>query len=216
MLFAGNPFLKLKYHVVLTHLPCVRWQNMRHRNPIMKTTWKSYEEVASYLLRQNAHEFGLKRIEGKQIMQGRRSRTSWEIDAKGVQEGNEGFVIIECRRYTTSKQNQEKLGSLAYRIIDTGAGGGIVVSPLGIQEGAAKIAASENILNVQLDANSTTTDFAMKFLNKLMIGISDGMSLGDFASIEVASRTCQTCSRRFTPVENEMICPDCQAKSSSK
>lgn len=177
-----------------------------------KTTWKSYEEVASYLLRQNAREFGLRSIEGKQIMQGRRSGTNWEIDAKGVREGNEGFVIIECRRYTTSKQNQEKLGGLAYRIVDTGADGGIVVSPLGIQEGAAKIAASENILNVQLDANSTTTDFVMKFLNKLMIGISDRAIFSDSVSIEVL-RTCQTCGKQFKVVENEKICPDCQAKS---
>jgi len=178
----------------------------------MDTTWKSYEEVAAYLLDQNAHELGLKRVEGKQKIHGHRSGTSWKIDAKGIREGNEGLVIIECRRYLTSRQNQEKLGSLTYRIIDTGAVGGIIVSPLGIQEGAAKVAASENILNVQLDANSTPTDFAMKFLNKLMIGIGEGVVLGDFPSIEV-SKTCQTCGKQFTAVENEKICPDCQSLS---
>lgn len=188
---------------------------MRHRNPIMETTWKSYEEVAAYLLDQNAHEFGLKRVEGKQTIHGRRSGTSWKIDAKGIREGNEGFVIIECKRYTTSKLNQEKLGGLAWRIKDTGTDGGIIVSPLGIQKGAAKIATSENILNVQLDANSTPTVFAMKFLNKLMIGIEERVRLGDSASIEV-SRTCQTCGKQFKVVENEKICPDCQAKPASK
>ena len=151
----------------------------------MQTTWKSYEEVAAYLLDQNAHEFGLEKVEGKQTIHGCKSGTSWEIDAKGIREGNEGFVIIECRRYTTSKQNQEKLGSLAYRIVDTGAAGGIIVSPLGIQEGAAKIAASENIINVQLHANSTTTEYVMKFLTKLMLGIKNGVVFGDSASLEV-------------------------------
>lgn len=181
----------------------------------MKTIWKSYEEVAAYLLGQNAHEFGLKGIKGNQTIHGRRSGTSWTIDAKGIREGNKGFVIIECRRYTTSKQNQEKLGSLAYRIIDTGADGGIIVSPLGIQGGAAKVAAGENILNVQLDANSTPTEFAMKFLNKLMIGIAEGVVLGDILSIEV-SRTCQTCGKQFTLMGNETICPDCQSNSAFK
>lgn len=181
----------------------------------MKTTWKSYEEVAAYLLDQNAHEFGLKRVEGKQTIPGYRSGTSWEIDAKGIWEGNEGFVIIECRRYTTSKQNQGKLGSLAFQIIDTGAVSGIIVSPLGIQKGAAKIAASLNILNVQLDANCTPTVFAMKFLKKLMIGIEERVVLGDIPLIEV-SRTCQTCGKQFTFVENENICPDCQANSAFK
>lgn len=99
----------------------------------MTTEWQSYEEVAAYLLNQCACEFGLSNVEDKQSVNGIRSQTEWAIDAKGVSEGNEGFVIIECRRYTTSKQNQERIASLAYRILDTGAQGGIIVSPLGLQ-----------------------------------------------------------------------------------
>jgi hypothetical protein len=175
----------------------------------MKTTWRTYEEVAAYLLEQNARRFGLERIEGKQKIEGQISGTSWEIDAKGIREGNEGFIIIECRRYTTSKQSQEKLGSLAYTIKDTGAVGGIIVSPLGIQEGAEKIADSENIINVQLDANCTPTDFVMKFLNMVMIGLSGTLGLSGVVSMKV-TRTCQTCGIRFVAVENERICPDCQ------
>jgi len=176
------------------------------------THWKSYEEVAAYLLDQNAKEFGLDRVEGRQTLHGRRSGTNWQIDAKGIREGGEGFVIIECRRYTTSKQNQERMGSLAYRIIDSGADCGIIVSPMGIQEGAAKIATAENILNVQLDANSTPTEFAMRFLNKLMVGIAERVVLGDSASVEVL-RICRTCGERFTVMENERMCPDCRPKS---
>ncbi|WP_411153065.1 restriction endonuclease [Streptomyces sp. A30] len=79
---------------------------------------------------------------------GKRSGTEWEIDGKGVKVGDEGFVIIECRRYTTSKQKQEQVAGLAYRIIDTEADGAIIVSPLGLQEGAAKVAEAENIRTV--------------------------------------------------------------------
>ena len=68
----------------------------------MTTKWQSYEEVATYLLNQFASEFGLSKVEGKQSVLGLRSQTNWEIDAKGIREGNEGFVIIECRRYETS------------------------------------------------------------------------------------------------------------------
>ncbi|MBM3154571.1 MAG: hypothetical protein FJ008_04480 [Chloroflexi bacterium] len=182
---------------------------MRHRKPNTKPSWKSYEEVAAYLLDQNAHKFGLKTVEGKQKIRGNRSGTVWEIDAKGIREENVGFVIIECRRYTTSRQNQEKLGSLAYRIMDTGAVGGIIVSPLNVQEGAKKIAASENILSVQLDANSTPTDFVMRFLNKLMVGLSNGVRLSDTCSLEVLI-TCQSCSMKFRVETNEKICPNCQ------
>lgn len=103
-------------------------------------------------------------------MQGKRSGTGWEIDAKGVRASDGGFFIVECRRYTTSRQNQEKIGALAYRIIDSGAAGGIIVSPLGLQEGAEKVAAAENIFNVRLDENSTRHQFAMQFLNKFVVG----------------------------------------------
>lgn len=138
----------------------------------MSSNWKSYEDVARHLLDQWAEHFGLERVEGKQKVEGRRSGTNWTIEAKGVCIGSEGFVIVECRRYTTSRQKQEHLAGLAYRILDTGAEGGIIVSLLGLQEGAAKIAQAENIHQVTIDPDSTTTDYIMKFLNKTMVAKS--------------------------------------------
>ena len=122
------------------------------------------------MLNQIANEFGLERFEGKQKLLGQRSGIEWEIDAKGVGEGNEIFFIVECRRYTASRQNQEKLGGLAYRIIDTETKGGIIVSPLGLQEGAAKLAQAENIYSVMLDENSTRTEYVLRFLEKMRVG----------------------------------------------
>jgi hypothetical protein len=177
----------------------------------METHWKNYEEVARHLLDRFAHEFGLVKVEGKQVIKGRRSGTKWEIDAKGVREGNESFVIVECRRYTKSKQDQEKLGSLAYRILDTGAHGGIIVSPLGIQEGAAIIAAAENILNVRLNAKSTPHDFCMQFLNKMMLGLSETMTVSETVTVTI-SQACQSCGKEFIVRENEQNCPKCRNK----
>jgi hypothetical protein len=134
--------------------------------------WETYEDVAVYILDQIASELGLDKVEGKQDVYGSRSGTNWEIDGKGVKVGGEGFVIIECRRYTKSKQKQEQVAGLAYRIIDTGAAGGIIVSPLGLQEGAAKVAAAENIQEVHMDANSTHTDYVLQFLNHIFAGIA--------------------------------------------
>lgn len=153
------------------------------------TPWKSYQEVAAYLLNQFACEFGLERVEGKQMIHGLQSGTNWEIDAKGIHQGNTGFLIIECRRYTTSRQNQEKVGSLAYRIIDTGAAGGIIVSPLGLQEGAEKVATAENIVSVQLDQNSTQHGYILQFLNKVMVGFADSLSLSDSLEFELRDKS---------------------------
>jgi hypothetical protein len=146
--------------------------------------WESYEEVAVFLLDQIAEVLGLERVEGKQALIGNRSSTRWVVDGKGVKLAGEGFIIIECRRYTKSKQKQEDVGALAYRMDDTGAAGGIVVSPLGLQEGAAKVAAAENIQTVYMDENSTSTDYILKFLNKAFVGMSDTVNLTDEATVE--------------------------------
>ncbi len=170
--------------------------------------WEKYEEVAAYLLNQNAKEFGLEKVQGKQAVAGLRSGTKWVIDAKGIKENNEGFVIVECRRYTTSKQNQEKIGALAYRIIDSGASGGIIVSPLGLQSGAQKVASAEEILEVQLEADCTPKEFTMRFLNKLMVGVHDTIGMSDFC-VPSLVRTCHCCGKRFEVQQNETTCREC-------
>jgi hypothetical protein len=147
--------------------------------------WESYEQVGTYLLDQFAAEFGLNRVEGKQDVAGQRSGTSWQIDAKGVRQGSDGFLIVEFRRNTTSRQSQEKMGGLAYRIIDTGAKGGIIVSPLGLQEGAEKIAAAENVVNVILNESCNRYEYIMGFLNKVMIGVQDTATGKDIAEVKV-------------------------------
>ena len=171
-------------------------------------TWRTYEEIATYLLNENAKEFGLEKVEGKQSVPGQSSGTNWVIDAKGIKDDGVGFVIVECRRYTISKQNQEKIGALAYRIIDTGASGGIIVSPIGLQSGAKKVASSEGILEVMLDADCTPHEFTMSFLNKLMIGIHDAVLIGDEVTATV-HRVCEQCGDQFELKENEKICPQC-------
>jgi len=150
--------------------------------------WESYEQVAAYLLDQFANEFGLERVEGKQEVVGQRSGTTWEIDAKGIRAGDTGFVIVECRRYTTSRQSQGKISALAYTILDSGAEGGIVVSPLGLQEGALRVAAAENIVSVQLDQNSTRHEYILRFLNKVMVGLQDSLTFKGSLEMELRDK----------------------------
>jgi len=163
--------------------------------------WKSYEEVGTYLLDQFAVELGLASIEVKQKITGKKSGTPWEIDAKGIHQGNKGFVIIEFRCYTTSRQTQEKIGALAYKIIDTGAKGGIIVSPLGLQEGAKKIATAEKIINVKLNENCNYHKYMMQFLNRVMIGTRDTIGITDSVEIEIRNNATKT----GLPITNENI-----------
>lgn len=135
------------------------------------TSWESYEEVARFLLGKwgDAIGLGLERVEGKQTLVGR-SGMLWTIDAKAVRTGGEAILVVECRRYTTSRLKPEAIGALAYRISDIGASGGIVVTPIGVQRGGHLIANAENIHVVQLDADSATTGYLMRFLGNVIIG----------------------------------------------
>lgn len=139
-------------------------------------TWETYEKVAQHLLDEFAVHFELGRVEGKQIVPGQ-SGATWEIDAKGVKVDGEGFVIVECRRHTTSGLPQESLGALAFRIHDTQAAGAIVVTPLDLQAGAQKVAADANIVHVKLSPESTTTEYVMSFLDRVFIGVADTASV---------------------------------------
>jgi hypothetical protein len=134
--------------------------------------WRTYEEVASYLLNQMAEEFGLQKVEADQTVVGLRSGTKWRIEGKGIAVAGDKFVIVECRRYPKSKLDQESVGGLAYRISDAGASGGIIVTPVGLQEGAARVAAAENIVTVILDEKSSSTDYIVRFLGKIKVGMS--------------------------------------------
>lgn len=146
-------------------------------------SWHLYEEVAQHLLNQFAEHFDLGHVEGKQIIPGK-SGAEWEIDAKGVGDGGEAFLIIECRRYTKSRLKQESMAALAFRIRDTGAKGGIVVSPLGLQSGARKLADFANIQSVVLEPHSTTTDYILGFLNRVFVGVSASATVTDSVHIQ--------------------------------
>ncbi len=132
--------------------------------------WKDYESVAQFLVHELREKLGLQRAEGKQKVAGN-SGAQWEIDAKGIAVGDSGFVIIECRRWVNQRLSQEDLGALAYRIKDTGAQGGITVSPLDLQEGAKIIAQHENVKHLQIDPSSTETQYIVRFLNEVFLGL---------------------------------------------
>ncbi len=151
----------------------------------MSKKFETYEQVSQYLLDRFAADLGLDKVEGKQEIKGQQSGTTWEIDAKGIRIGNDGFVIVECRRYTTSSLKQEHLAAIAYRITDTGAKGGIVVSPLALQEGAKKIAEAEGIVEVKLNPDATKHEYVLKFLNKVMIGVRDVLSIQQSIAVRI-------------------------------
>jgi hypothetical protein len=99
------------------------------------------------------------------------------VDVRQSGSGPEGFVIIEARRYTKGRQKQEQVAALAYRIIDTEASGAILVSPLGFQEGARKVAEAEGVQEVLMSADTTPGVYLLGFLNKVFMGAAGSVSM---------------------------------------
>lgn len=146
--------------------------------------WRTYEELAKFIIQELAEEFDIGEVEGKQVIPGE-SGTNWEIDAKGIKVGDSGVVLIECRRYLTSRIKQEQMAAIAYRIKDIGAVSGITVSPLEPQEGAKILAAHENITHVVLDPESTTESYFASFFNKAFVKTTETLCIGDVYQLEI-------------------------------
>lgn len=77
------------------------------------------------------------------------------------------------------------MGTLAWSIQDTGASGGILVSPIGLQAGARKVAARAGIHEVILRQDSTTTDYMLKFLDEVRLGVSEKVNVEESITITI-------------------------------
>ena len=142
----------------------------------MPPPWSIYEDAARKVLVDLRMTLGLSSIEGKQSLAGL-SGATWEIDAKAWQDGGDGFLVVEARRHTSSGLKQEEIGAIAYRIQDTRAVGGVVVSPLPLQSGATLVARSTGIAHVRLEPESTTESYVAEFLGRRFLGASITESL---------------------------------------
>lgn len=149
-------------------------------------SWKTYEEVAQFILGELADHFELGRVEGMQSLSGS-TGTDWQLDAKGVSVNGEGIVLIECRRYTNSRIKQKDMASIAFQINDIGAIGGITVSPLPPQRGAAIIAAQNKIVHMELSPSCTTTNYIVGFMGNVFAKTTDAIQAVDFCELEIIS-----------------------------
>lgn len=132
--------------------------------------WKRYESAAREILQHFASELGIISIAGEAVLPGH-SGTKWHVEGTATCLDDGGFLIMECRRYTTTRLNQESLGGLAFRIQDTGGAGAIIVTPLPLQQGARLVAESQNIIPIEIEAWSTAQNYLARILGKTFHGV---------------------------------------------
>lgn len=82
-------------------------------------------------------------------------------------------MIIECRCHTGAALNQESVVALAYRTNDTGASGGNIVSPFGLQAGEKKVAAGSQIVEIKLAPAQDKDGRGARRLRKPAAGFGD-------------------------------------------
>ncbi|WP_028886836.1 hypothetical protein [Teredinibacter turnerae] len=140
------------------------------------SNWKSYEEVACFLLNRYREYFGITQFQPKGNLVGIESGTIWELDAIGVNIDGEPICLVECR-CVKNPQKQKDLASIAYQIKDCGADSGILVTSVEPQLGAKKVASSVGIQTVILSSNSTKQEFIMKFRSIVSVGLLDSLKI---------------------------------------
>ena len=131
-----------------------------------KTTWETYEQVTEEILREAGSILGIDLVESKQKVTGQ--ATDWEVDVKAVDTSTGKTVLVECKRHGR-RVNQATVASLAYQIQDTRANRGIIVTPIGLQEGAQRIAAMHNIQVVRLSADSDIENFVAYLADRVFV-----------------------------------------------
>jgi hypothetical protein len=61
---------------------------------------------------------------------------------------------------------------------DQGAAGGLMVTPVGYQEGAAKVANARKIGMATLNANATDREYVLRIANQLFVGVVSKIRFG--------------------------------------
>lgn len=135
----------------------------------MTAQWLIYEDAARKVLADLRDTLKLDSVEGKQVLDGV-SGTRWEVDAKAWCEGSQKFLVVEARHHTSSRLKQKDLAAIAFQIVDLGGSGGIVVSPLPMQEGARIIASGANIQHVTLSSESTPESYLAEYMGRRFLG----------------------------------------------
>jgi hypothetical protein len=152
----------------------------------MEKDWERYERVVRAILESLREHLGYSRVDPKGDLPGR-SGTDWEVDATAYQLDDGKIVLIECKRYPDRKVTQGEMGEQAYRIIETGAAGGLFVTAVGYQEGAKLVANAAKIGMATLNLDATEREYDLDIAGRLFFGreAKGGIRIGATASASV-------------------------------
>lgn len=149
-----------------------------------KKKWETYEDATRGFLEDIGGHLGLTRVEGKQKLAGHHSGRRPEVEAV-VYTDDRKRLLVECKRKGKRRVEAGDMEAFAYRILDTESAGGIIVTTIGLQEGAKLVAQAEKITTVILDPTSTDEEYIARIANQLFWKQGDAVELKDAAQVEL-------------------------------
>jgi hypothetical protein len=140
--------------------------------------WRKYEDAVRSIIAQHRDLLGLDSVELSPVKLEGKSGNTWNIEIIGYTAGQRKLVLVEVRRKTTRNIEPEEVGGFAYRIEDTGAEKGYMVTPLdrGLSIGAAKIAGYEEIGHINVSVEATPEDYIIQHMNSMFARSTEDVS----------------------------------------
>jgi hypothetical protein len=170
---------------------------------------EQYEDVTKTILNALRSHLGLACVQGEVRHEGE-SGTAWNVDASCYRQDDGALLLVECRRKTTRRVDQEEMAGFAFRIGDTGASGGLMVTPIGYQKGAKAVAGATRIGLATLNPDATSREYTLEIAERLFHGllISDHGHETDHVFVH---RTCGACGGELTARDagETYTCPAC-------
>ena len=145
-----------------------------------KKEWERYEDVARQLIDDIKFHLGLSLVNEDKRKFKKNDGGECEVDVSAYDMSDEKLVLVECRKKKESL-SQEEVHGFAYRIQQTNAKRGIIVTTIGLQQGARIAADGAKITLIRLDGNSTKEEYIAKITQQIFVKVTDtfnGISCG--------------------------------------
>lgn len=150
-----------------------------------KQTWEKYEDVVRQVIDDIKSYLGLSIVNPDKKAFSKKDGGMCEIDVSAYDMGDGKLVLVECRN-KNKPLPQEEVHGFAYRIQQTNAKRGIIVTTIGFQEGARIAANGARIGLVRLEPNSTPDNYIAQLTQLLIIRVTD--SFGGISMIANPSK----------------------------
>lgn len=140
-----------------------------------KQEWETYEDVARQLIDDIKIYLGLSLVNEDKREFKKNDGGKCEIDISAYDLSDGKLVLVECRKKKKRLSNEE-IDGFAYRIQQTNAKRGIIVTPLGLQQGARIAADGAKISLIRLDENSNKENYIARITQQIFLKVTDQMN----------------------------------------